>query len=224
MSEQITFKDLTPKKKLEHIWTYYRFLIIGVILGVAMLISLISSIIGNTRSVLDVIMVDSNANGSSDTTAFNDFLESCGIEPFEDAVTLYNNLIYFSEEEMALLDQATQGEASLTNYDTQQMLLALLTAGKSEIFFGKGDLFLSYADQGALLDLTTMLSPELLARYEEQLVYAEEDGVSYPCAVALKDNPWLVENGYYTECYFGILYLNDNPELAAQFAEFLLNQ
>lgn len=224
MSEEITFRDLPLKKKLDHIWTYYRFHVLGGIFGLILAVSLIMTLTDKKTSVLDVIMVDSNANAHSETAAFDEFLEYCGITPFDGAVTLNTNISFYSEEEMALLSEQEKSDAVLSNYDKEQMLFTLMAGGGAEVFFGKGDIFLSYADQGILVDLTTVLSPALLERYADQLVYVEEGGSRYPCAVALKDNPWLAEHGFYTECYFGILYLNDNPESAAQFAEFLLNQ
>lgn len=224
MSEQITFNDLSPKKKLEHIWAYYRFPIIAVIFGTILLISLVSTLTGKKESVLDVIMVDSNANAHSEAAAFDDFLESCGIEPYEGAVTLNTNISFYNEDELALLSETERNQAVLDNYDKQQILFTLMAAGEGDVFFGKGEIFLAYAEEGMFADLSAILSPELLARYENQLIYTVENGVRYPCAIALKADPWLAENGYYTECYFAILYLSDNPEIAARFAEYLLNQ
>ena len=224
MDDQVTFKDLTFSKKLEHIWIYYRVPILVVLIGAVLLISLVKTLFFPAKSVIDVIMVDSNANAHTDTTAFDAFLERCGIEPYEGAVNLNTNISFYDEAELAQLNEMDQSQAVLSNYDKEQILFTLMAAGNADIFFGKGDVFLSYAEEGMFRDLTEVLSPELLARYQEQLIYTEEHGVRYPCAVALKDNPWLAENGYYTECYFGVLYLSDSPEVAAQFAEFLLTQ
>lgn len=223
MEAPVTFRDLTFSKKLEHIWTYYRYAILGVLFGAVLLVSLFYTFFGKPKSVLDVIMVDSNANAHTDTAAFDAFLERCGIEPYEGAVSLNTNLSFYSEDEMAQLNEMDQTQAVLSNYDKQQMLFTLMAAGDAEVLFGKGEVFLSYAEEGLFRDLTEVLSPEQLARYQEQLIYTEEHGVRYPCAVALHDNPWLAENGYYTDCYFAVLYLSDAPETAAQFAEFLLD-
>lgn len=224
MSKQITFRDLSPKKKLEHIWTYYRFPILAAVVGLILLISLLGTFFNREDALLDVIMVDSDANAHGDTAAFDAFLESCGIPPREGAVSLNTNISFYSEEEMALLSETDRNQAVLENYDKEQMLFTLMAAGNAEVLFGKGERFLLYAQEGLYRDLSEVLSPELLERYQDSLIYAEEDGISYPCAVRLTDNPWLLESGYYRDCCFAVLYLSDNPEIAAQFAGFLLNQ
>lgn len=222
MEQPITFRDLPFSQKIEHIWIYYRIPIIAALVGVILLISLVQTLANKTEPLLNVIMVDSNANAHGQTDPFDAFLKTCGIEPYAGAVSLNTNISFYSEEELELLNEMERNQAVLDNYDKEQMLFTLMAAGNGDVFFGKGEIFLSYAQEGMLRDLREVLSHDLLAEYEEDLIYVEEEGKAYPCAITLKDNPWLKENGYYTECYFGVLYLSDNPELAAQFAAFLL--
>lgn len=222
MEKPITFRDLPFPQKIEHIWIYYRIPIIAVLVGVILLISLVQTLANKTEPLLNVIMVDSNANAHGQTDPFDAFLKTCGIEPYAGAVSLNTNISFYSEEELELLNEMERNQAVLDNYDKEQMLFTLMAAGNGDVFFGKGEIFLSYAQEGMLRDLREVLSPDLLAEYEEDLIYVEEEGKAYPCAITLKDNLWLKENGYYTECYFGVLFLSDNPELAARFAAFLL--
>lgn len=222
MDTPITFRDLSFSQKLEHIWTYYRVPIIAAVLGIILLVSLVQTLSNDTQPLLNVIMVDSNANAHGDAAPFDAFLKDIGAEPYEGAVSLNTNISFYSEEELERLGEMERNQAVLDNYDKEQMLFTLMAAGNGDVFFGKGEIFMSYARQGMLRNLEEVLSPELLEAYKEKLIYVEEEGVSYPCAVSLSHNPWLEENGYYTECCFGLLHLGKNPETAARFAEFLL--
>lgn len=221
MSNEITFKDLSFKKKLDHIWTYYRYHILAAVIGVIVVCSMINTIFLTPDPLMDVLMVD--AGTGSDSSSFHDFLTEYGYEIYDDAVALNNNLRFYGSADLSQLSEAEQAQLASDNYTNQQVLFAILAAGGTEVMFGRGEVFLSYTGEGLFADLSDILSPELLAQYEDQLVYVEVDGVTYPCAVALTDHPWLTENGYYTDCYFGVLYRADDPEIAARFAEYLLS-
>lgn len=224
MAQNITFRDLSFKKKLEHIWEYYSFGIVAGVIALFLIISLIRTQTAD-ESLLNVLMLDSNVNAHSDSDGFDEFLTAYGYEPFDGAVSLNANLSFYDQTELEVLDEMDYNQAMQENYEKEQILFTLMASGDRDVIFGKGDIFLSYADQGMMADLSAILSEELLARYADQLVYTDEGGTAepYPCAVALSGNPWLEEHGYYHECYFSVLYLTDHPEIAAQFAEFLLS-
>lgn len=225
MEKYGSFKDLTLRKKVEHIWIYYRYYILAAIFAVFVIASLINTFFMTPESLLDVIMLDSNPSADSDPAPFAEFMDTYGYENYEGAVTVNTNLRFYDAAELALLEGTDLSAAEQENYDREQILFTLMAAGNTEILFGQNEFFLNYAHAGMLMDLTTILSPELLSRYEDQLIYTTESDTveAYPCAIALSGNKWLSENGYYETCYFGIMYLTDNPEIAAQFAEYLLN-
>ena len=106
-----------------------------------------------------------------------------------------------------------------------QVLTMMVAAGGQDLFFGTGEVFLDYAEEGALIDLRTVLSEETLAKYEDCLVYSTENGETepYPCAVWLSDNEWIQKYNYYDTCYFGIFDQSEKQDVSGEFAEFLLN-
>lgn len=57
MENKITFKSLNKKQKLEHIWEYYRFHILGTLIGVILLTSLVQTIVTGKRNQYDVNVV-----------------------------------------------------------------------------------------------------------------------------------------------------------------------
>ena len=210
MEKKPDFKAMSTKTKVGYIWDYYRWPILLTIIGVGVLISIIYNRITYREPVLNVLMINCNNLFSNDDSGFHEFLTGYGYDPEESPVSL-NASMYFPEDDYS------------QSVNELQVLSTLIAAGGQDIFFGRGAIFLNYAEQGAFQDLSTLIPADLLARYEDGLLYAvDEDGTSYPCAVTITDNEWLTKNNYYDSCYFGILYRGSNPETAVQFAEFLL--
>lgn len=205
------FKNLSPGKKLEFIWDYYRFAILAVICVAIILVSALVSAITYREPVLKLIMVNSLTMQDDPEGGFQEFLEAYGY-PSEDSVE--NHQIYVS-------DSDTQG------FQGFQVLAAEIGAGGRDILMGSPELITSYGQAGALKDLSALLPEDVLEQCADSLVYSDEEGKTerYPCAVLLTDNRWLTENQYYFgACCVGILQRGDNPEAAVQFLQFLLTK
>lgn len=215
MEAKTNFKALSKKAKMEYIWDYYRLPIFAVIAVVAFLLYTIHHYATYREPLLNVIMINTSNTSEAAADGFDEFLEACGYDSAKYPISLASGF-YFSEGET--------GEAASLSYTSRQALTAMIAAGSQDLFFGTGDVYLSYAKQGALLDLSTVLPSKLLDNYKDSLIYttADNDTGSYPCAIELTDNAWLSKYNYYDTCYFGIFYQNQNPTACAEFAEFLL--
>ena len=209
MKQLEQFKNLSPGKKLEFIWDYYRFAILAVICAAIILVSALVSAITYQEPVLKLIMVNSLTMQDDPESGFREFLEANGY-PSEDSVE--NHQIYVS-------DSDTQG------FQGFQVLAAEIAAGGRDVLMGTPELITSYGQAGALQDLSALLPEEVLEEYAGSRRYSDEEGETErdPCAVLLTDNRWLTENQYYFgACCVGILQRGDNPEAAVQFLQFLL--
>lgn len=212
MEKKTDFKALSNKAKVQYIWDYYKWPILAVIVAVIFVIYLIYHYVTYRDPLLNVIMINCSDSISADDSGFDEFLTKYGYDPDDFPVSLSSSL------------QFSDGEYSLS-YNDSQALTLMIAAGGQDLFFGTGDVYLDYADQGALIDLSTVLSEDLLERYKDSLIYSTDDGQvdAYPCAIELTDNAWVKKYNYYDTCYFGIFYQNENLDAAVQFAEFLLN-
>lgn len=210
MEKKPDFKTMSTKTKLEYVWDYYKWHIIGTIAVAAFVISMVYHYVSYREPLLNVIMINCSDSYQADSHGFYEFQEAYGYEPDEYPVSVAS--FFLAEDDAA---------ASYTDY---QALTTLIAAGGEDLFFGTGTTYLSYCEQGAMIDLSTILSPELLAEYEDCLIYSTADGETapYPCAIELTDNEWLRKNNYYDTCYFGIFYNNQNLNACREFAEFLL--
>lgn len=217
------FGNLTAKQKLDHIWTYYKGWILGAVFILFVIVLTVSDMAA-PKSQLDALMLNCDAE-ESDAVGFEAFFAEYGYEYYDGAVSLNTNLGFYSEDELSRAEDVAAYRQE--NSEKELILSAQVAAGNTELLFGTEEHFLFIAEQGLLTDLREILSDELLEEYADCLIYTDESGTAerYPCAVALEYSPWLAENGYYEgQCMFGVMYLADNMEMAADFADFLLKQ
>lgn len=208
------WKEFTTKQKLEYVWDYYRYWILAVVCGAIFIGYIVYEEISFREPLMNVIMLNAQQNPGNAAEGFDEFLDSYGYEKYKGAVSVNNSLRFVESKEM-----------EYQNYQFEQYLFALVTTGEQEIFFGNDQMFMNYVDEGMLFDLRLIITEELLLSYEDQLIYSDYFGQEerFPCAVCITSNRFLLENQYYDEhCYVGVFYNADQPEIAADFMEFLL--
>lgn len=209
MNNSVEWKNMPLNKKVEHIWEYYRFHIIVTAAVMIMLGSVIYNIATYREPSFQVLMIDALEQQENKSSGFDAFFDAYGYDKVDTVVDL-NTGINFEES----------GEMS---YISAQLLAATIMTGDVDVFFWTNDVLSAYMEQGTLMDLSQVLSAQLLAQYEDSLVYITgEDGEVYPCAIHLQDNAWVMENGYYMDCYFGIFSKAQNMQIASDFAKFIL--
>ena len=203
------FMAMPFKKKLEHIWDYYRWHILIFLVVVFALGTWISQAIHQTEPILQVEMV--NAYGSSDGgEAFADFLQQQGIPYYEDAVIVGRNI-------------QLDGPDASQNYGAAQMLFCTIAAGEPDLIFWDTDEVFPMIDEGPLLDLRELLPEELLQEEKDSLVYGKLNGETYPCGIYLEGNPWVQEHNYYVNCTASVAVTCRDRELAKNFLLYLLH-
>lgn len=212
MEKKANLKEMSTKQRIGYIWDYYKWHMIGAVLAVSVAASILHHFITYREPLLNIIMINGGNNAvSEENNGFNEFLSAYGYDPSESPIACSS--FYFPENDTAVSSA----------YLEQQALIAIIAAGEQDIFLGNGTVYENYCRQGALVDLSTILSPELLSSYEDSLIYADtEENAPYPCAIELSENPWLSQYGYTGTCRFGILTSFQNEEACKEFAEFLL--
>lgn len=211
MEKKVDLKEMSAKQRIGYIWDYYKWHIIGSVLAVCIVGSVLHHFITYRNPLLNVIMI--NADSSSvQPDSFREFQEVYGYDLTDSPVSA--STFYFPDGDSAFA----------SSYMDYQALTAIIAAGNQDIFLGNGDTYLNYCDQGALMNLSDVLSPAQMEKYADSLIYSTVGGTQepYPCAIDLSGHPWLAQFGYTDTCYFGILSCYQNPDACTQFAEFLL--
>ena len=209
------WKSLSSQQKRQFVWDYYK---IHIIVGLCLVIGLawfIHEKATYREPIINALLLNTVNVPQDANTGFQTFLEQQGYDVFPGAVAVNSNLyIDFENDPVG------------TSYSHYQALYSIVYTGQQDLLFGTGAIFQECMDSGALLDLSQVFPQEFLEKHKDKLLYTKELGAAeeYPCAIVLKDHPWLKETGYYYQCSVGVLENCDQSELAVAFLEYLLNQ
>ena len=105
------------------------------------------------------------------------------------------------------------------------MIQSRFMTGSVDVFFSDYDFFYSLGEFDYLADIRDYLSDEVLENYKEDLIYVKsaETGKEYPIGIALKQNAWVKETGWYKDsCVVGLAEGLKDSDLAVKFIEKVL--
>lgn len=214
MKYKVNFKALSTKQKIEYVWDYYKWHVVILVFVISMIVSTVQNAINYKEPLLNIIMLNSyGAMINTEDHGFEEFFERYDYDSFDGAVEIKKDIFFSLQEELNYED-----------YESYEVLFPLLVGQEYQMILGTGEKTLNFLNQGFLSDLSMILSKDILERYKNQLVYFEDEGKKYPCAIILSNNQWLAENNYYDgECYVGILNQENISEVVIDFTEFLLS-
>ena len=174
MEKKVNLKEMSTKQRIGYIWDYYKWHMIGAVLAVSVAVSILHHFITYREPLLNIIMINGGNNVvSEENNGFNEFLSAYGYDPSESPIACSS--FYFPENDTAVSSA----------YLEQQALIAIIAAGEQDILLGNGTVYENYCRQGALVDLSTILSPELLSSYEDSFLHlCRHRG---KCAVSMRD-------------------------------------
>lgn len=211
--------DLSRKQKCQYLWDYYRFHILAVILCIGLFVQFSVSVLTDTDPLMNVIMVNSSQQIEDGTDSFSDFLSSYGYNSYKGAVACHTGIYFYNDAWIA-----QSSSFATENYQSQQLLYALIWSEDYDIVLGPGEIFTEIGNQDGFADLSKILPHDFLEQFKTNLVYTNIPGETpYPYAIHLTGNTWLEDTEFYDDCYFGILWNSPHPEIAISFAEYLLD-
>lgn len=176
MSTQKTFKDLNTKKKIEHIWEYYKGHIIGTIIAVIIIISIITTV---TRPKPPIYPVNMIVTGKM-------VVDEVAMEPsLQKLRETMGADLYFMP-----CDWSTISQSTMVN---DQTLMVKFQVGEGDVVAAAEDRhekFLNIQDFDAFAMLDEM--PEfdaLLEQYKDQLVtgISKEDGKEHVFGIRISE-------------------------------------
>lgn len=214
MEAKPDFKAMSTTKKLEYVWDYYRFHILGIIILVITFGSIVHHYATIKTSVLDMVFLNAYPL-EEDMAPFDDFLEQQGYNPKDYEVYVTTSLSYVLTEESYQED-----------YYTNQGLSAMFATGELDIFVTPHQVFHDFASYGYVSDLRHFFTEEELTALGDMVIYTTllETGETFPSGLNMEGNPWFIQNGYYdTGCYLAVTTGTDTPELTKDFILYILN-
>lgn len=208
------FKSMSTRQKLEYVWDYYRFHILG---GIALLLaalSLIHHYMTLKTPVLDLLFLNAYSIENAQKP-FDEFLTSNGYNLNDYEINVNTALSFVLEEDSYQQD-----------YYAMQTLSVLFAAGDLDLFAAPQQIYNDLAAAGYTTDLRTIFTETELEALDDMIIYTTlaETGETFPSGLDLKGNRFLLENGFYTEgCCLAIAATTDSPELTKAMLLYIVN-
>jgi len=207
--EKEKMAPMTPKKKWEYIWNYYKWWIMGFVLLVGIVISGISDAQYQKRQVLvNGIFINTATNAEGYAYVKEDYWVYTGANPDTRVELTEARSIRFDVEQPTELDVNL-----MMSVDT------MIAARDLDYIIGDASAVEFYGQRESLLDLTTVFSEEQLSQWK---VVSTDAGV---IAIELAGSILQQQFGLYTEpSYIMILVNTTRREQCADFVQYLFRQ
>lgn len=214
--QHMKMKDKSFKEKLHYFWYYYHNHTIITLVSVIVLGSLIFSIASRKDTAFHAIFVNGFFDGDDAAEAANlcEYLE-LDTDKYE-AVLDFNFILDFQA-----MDQYTA-----SNF---QKFTAVIAAGDLDVVLMNEEIWDQYGVQDYFMDLSEVLPPEMLEKYEDLFVYQDipsDNKGEYPTAIKVTDAPYLSSKVMYgtRDVYFAVLGNARNIDTSVRFLEYLYEE
>ena len=181
-----TLKPMTPKQRLDHLWTYYKFVLLIVAI-IAALISIVYTSVTNLNREVLISGVLVNADVDSDGHMFlsDGYFEKLGGVEGDQEVQL-TTTVYMDITETNQIDYVYNAAMKVIAMTSTKELDYLLMDKRGMEFYMGQDIF---------MDLNEMFTQEELAQWKDDLIYMtyEETGETIPVAINVQ-NTGFAEN------------------------------
>ncbi len=202
-------EKMNRKQKLQFIWDYYKFPIIGIAAALFIGITAALNSIGRKDVIMYAVLVNSDARAiECDEAALSSLMENAGYD--------------MSRKKIDIRTDLNMGEQYSPEKDaeTLQVLTALFAISDMDIYVAPQYYFDIFARDDGFGDLSQILSEELMREYADRLYYYSENR---PCGIILDGSSVLHKAGYYHgEVIIGIVGNALNGQQAADFLSELL--
>lgn len=203
-----SYRQLTPAKKLEHIWLYYKVPIFLTILGLGILASGVYRAATKKEPVMDLACLNVSMGETMEARLTEDYLTYRGLDPKRTEVRLYRDL-YLSDDPAAANHEYA--------YTSKMKLMATINSRQLDMVLMNREAYDLCSANGYLLELTDLVDSAYLISNQ---VILEDNAVEYNLneaaeytvvtetvsnAVELTQLPAFREAGFSDSVYIGII-------------------
>jgi hypothetical protein len=210
-----TLASMPPKKKLEHLWTYYKWVPILLLALIFFASSMISSILESRKTILfGGICINVTLSQDTQTYLTEDlFAHFGGTDHSKEKVILnHSQMTFDSQDPYGAYAESTAIAAQIAAREIDYILMD--TTAK-DYFTGPE----------ITTDLSQLLTPQQLNSLQRRLIYRKTPtGERYPFAIDLTDTPFAAACGMEKKgLYVAFPGNTDRVQRTADFLEYLLN-
>lgn len=205
--EWAAFKALSFRKKLEHIWIYYKWYILAAAAVICVLVSILGTVANNRKETLISGIFINNATSQEGYACLaEDFWEYCGADADQKVELVTGRSIDFEAE------SPSQAEAAAF------MTVTCMIAAKTLDYIITDEASAAhFMEQEVVMDLTQLLPEEALAQWDT----IEQDGAVI--ALGLENTAFAQNYPLAAENSCILVIANaPNPENVVRFLEYLM--
>ncbi len=208
-------KDKPLKEKISYFWYYYKFYVIGVIVGIICLIIFIRGYMESMKEPsIYVALINSGYMSIAETSLMDDYVESRNINTAS------------SPARFDISISMTQGTADNASVANSQKLMALFQTHAMDVIISDAWVLEEYASLSAFGNLEALLPEDLYEKVQDRLYfYTFPDGSRIPIGFYGDELPKLMEDPGHskdTPPVVAISGTTDRPESAVDFIRYLL--
>lgn len=232
-AQKAAFHAMSPEKKLEHILTYYKWLILLALIVLFVLGSVLHRELTKKEPVLQLAMINVAVGEDLEQGLTVDFITYDGGNPKRQEVYLYRDL-YISEDADTLNHEYA--------YASQMKLMGAIQSQKLDLVIMNREGYDVLSQKGYLAQLPALLEndPDLAEKYAPLLVENEvvlsDNSIevmlgeaekrervtqSVPNAVALTSLPLFENAGFGSEIYLGLLANSPHADAVLRYLRYL---
>jgi len=209
-------KPLSWKDRVDYIWTYYKWTLV-IVFMVIVLVGPLFAGLHNSRieqlyngALANVMVTDEGEYYITD--GWRD--ELGGHKKWSDCTLISS---YFQSYE--------DSTDAVSEYNAIMTIVVRLLMGDLDYLIMDNYAMTYFISEGTFAPLGDVLPEEMLAQYEEKLVYAvNENDEQFPVAIDLTDTDFIKDNGISTDfVYIAFPENSHNAELNDEFLQYLFN-
>ena len=210
-------ENMTYGEKLSHIWTYYKWVLV-VVLILIMAVSILLAVVQNKRRIMLLGGVTVNVQLSEEGRTYltEDYKQLVGTGNERESVVLSHTDI----------DDVHNTAVYESNYYAVMSLLALCTNQEVDYLILDQTGFEAMLIQGAYMGLDEVYTPQELEAMGDDVVYAQNRGEEAPSAIAIDitDTAFIQENAQIKDKVYFVYVANSiRVDTCRAFYEYLLS-
>lgn len=208
------FKDLNFREKINYIWDYFKWWILGTIAIIITLIITVPGILENHKEVqLYALFVNSNIQSQESTTIMDDYVEAANIDMNNKRIIL-DSTLYIDRD-----------STTTTTMENSQKLTVLFASNTIDVMISDEENFEFCCSQGAFMDLKELLPDDLYEKYSHKMMFAENPTTKEMTAYGIMMNESQIlndENAFSEVPVLSVAYTTEHKENAILFIRYLL--
>lgn len=213
--EKAKLSKMSVKEKIDYIWEYYKYWIIGITAFIVLLYGIVDAQIENSKpTYLYLTMVNSNMVSSGETTLMDDFAEFAQIDQSKTKLNLDTSI------------QMKTDMSDEYSMNSSAKMFAQFAAKTIDATIMDKDMIEFFTDKDAFADLETILPADFYQKHKERFITGKDsEGSQFICAMDISDSKIFQETNSYAQTpYYSIIINSENQENSIHFLEYLYSE